>query len=306
MAGGTGTPLREILARFGFEVDDAKLQRADEGIGNFMGKLRQVAGILAGGAFVRGMTNLVSRAADVGSEIHDTAIALGVSSTSLQQWRYLAAQAGVEAGALSQGFGLLQKKALDAARGGEGAAMFRRLGVSVKNAAGELKDPATLFEEVGLAIRSHEQRDGADRHGPRVLRALGEAADPAVHRGRRGDPGDARRARGAGRRDEPGAGRPARSLRRPDEAAEPDLGGVQDPDRPEHPAAFERVVDWLVRAGKTVVRVANQSHILQAAMGVLGTAALAMGPPDAGRVGSAARRDRGHHPRRHAARRGHR
>lgn len=150
--GGGGGVLREILARFGFEVDHAKLVKADLAMGGMIGKLKTFGAALAGTAFLNKMRHWVSETASVGKEIRNSSLALGVSTSDLQQWRAVAERAGVEAGALSMGFGLLQRKALDAARGGASAAMFRRLGVEVKNAAGELKTPAQLFEEVGFAI----------------------------------------------------------------------------------------------------------------------------------------------------------
>lgn len=145
--------LREILAKFGFEVDSKKLDEAKKKTDGFATQLKQVAGVILGERLLSGIRSFTGELIDTASQLNDTSAQLGISAQDLQRWQFVAKQSGAEAGDLAAGFKFLQKNAVDAAAGGKGtSAAFKELGVDVKGANGGVKDTSTLMREVGLSL----------------------------------------------------------------------------------------------------------------------------------------------------------
>lgn len=149
--------LREILARFGIQVDDRKLKQADKSVGSMLGKLRDLGGLLVGGVVARGLATFVKDMIEAGDTIGKTSTQLGLSASALQQWSFAADLAGVDAASFAASLRLLQKNSFEAERGSKSfVEAFDRLGVSVTNASGSLKSGDQIFQEVGLALNSLE------------------------------------------------------------------------------------------------------------------------------------------------------
>ncbi len=179
--------LRELLASFGFEVDSAPLSKADDSLNGLMGSVRKLGAVIAGAAGVIAIKRFVSEQVAAGSEIHDTAIQIGLSAHGLQQWRHIAGLAGVENGQLTQSLGLLSRNAFEAANGGrEQARTFQRLGVSVRGADGQLKDAGTLFEEVGIAIGGLDNPTERTAMALQIFGRAGKALLPVFAEGAEG------------------------------------------------------------------------------------------------------------------------
>ena len=154
--------LREILARFGFQIDQRGLQEAEKGIAGVVGSLRTFGAAIAGSAIVRGISNFVDDITKAGDALGKTATQLGLSGKELQAWQTAAGFAGVEATNLDQSFRVLGKNALLASQGSKQAAeAFRTLGVEIKDAAGNLKPTNQLAREAGVALGSLEDRTKA-------------------------------------------------------------------------------------------------------------------------------------------------
>jgi hypothetical protein len=165
--------LREILAKFGFEVDTKKLDAAKEKTDGFAGQVRNMAGVLLGAQLIGAVRGFVGELIDVGSQLNDTSAQLGISTGDLQRWQFVAGAAGVDAGTLAQSFKFLQKNAVDAAGGGkETGEAFKALGVNVKDANGNVKDTSPLMREAGLALAAI--KNPAERNAL-ALKAFGKA-----------------------------------------------------------------------------------------------------------------------------------
>lgn len=146
-------PLRELLARFGVQFDDTQLKKGISSIDGLAGKMRAFAGVAAAIAIGRGIANFIDRIRETADELDKTGIQLGIATGDLQAWRFAAGLAGVEGTAFSQSLGILQRNAFEAGRGSTAMAdSFRRLGVSVKDSNGNLKDGNTLLTEVGQGL----------------------------------------------------------------------------------------------------------------------------------------------------------
>ena len=178
--------LREVLARFGIEVEDGKLKAADGQIGALTGKLRDMATLVGGAAIVGGLRNVVSEVVDLGGSITDTAAKLGVGTSDLQRWQFAAGQTGVEAGALNGALTKFTRTIGEAATGNAGAVdAFKALGVEVKDANGNIGSSTDLMlgaaqglsEIQDPALRAKAAIDLFGKSGADLIPLLGKGAD---------------------------------------------------------------------------------------------------------------------------------
>lgn len=145
--------LREVFARFGIEVDDAKLKAADKAVNGFSDKLQKVGALLAGGAVVRGVFQFAEGLAEQGSLIQDNSRRLGISTEAYQALGYAAKISGASVEALSTGLLIAQDKLADAAtKGGDAAKAFSALGISVKDGAGQIRPAQDVMLDAADAI----------------------------------------------------------------------------------------------------------------------------------------------------------
>lgn len=145
--------LREVLARFGIQFDDAALKRGDKAVDGVASKLGKLGAMLAGGLIVNKLKDMTFELADQADRLAKQSAALGMSIGELQSWQHAAGLSGVASEDLSASIAKLQKATADAAGGSKGASeSFRKLGVSVKNADGSVKSADQIFSETGAAI----------------------------------------------------------------------------------------------------------------------------------------------------------
>ena len=141
--------LRELLLSLGVGVDANGVKNADAALG----KLKKAA-IVTAAAFaaikaVKGIGSLVDGVRGLGDEIDKTSQQLGLGVEELQEWRFAAGLAGVGGEEMSNSLGRLQKNAFEASKGNKTLAEdFKRLGVNVKDADGNLKNADTLLTEM--------------------------------------------------------------------------------------------------------------------------------------------------------------
>mgnify|MGYP003439950314 FL=1 len=151
--------LREILARFGIQVDGAEqLNKLDKSIGATKGKLGDLLGLVGGAAIVGGFRQMAGQLDQLEGHIVDTSAQLGLHTDELQRWELAGRLAGAEAADLATAFRFLQKNQADAAKDANGsqAKAFKELGLNIKDSTGELKASGPFLKEVGLAIAAIE------------------------------------------------------------------------------------------------------------------------------------------------------
>lgn len=145
--------LREILAKFGIEIDTKKLDEGKAKTDGLAKSLKAAATVFLGEKLLSGIRSFTSELIDTASQLQDTSAQLGISTQDLQRWQFVAKQSGAEAGDLAAGFKFLQKNAVDAAAGGKTTSdAFKKLGVDVEATGGGIKDTSALMREVGLAL----------------------------------------------------------------------------------------------------------------------------------------------------------
>ena len=87
---------------------------------------------------------------------------IGISRQGFQEWEFILSQSGTDIEKLQMGMKTLVSQADQADKGvGKGADNFARLGISVRDATGNLKDQETLFNEVVVALQNME--DGTEK-----------------------------------------------------------------------------------------------------------------------------------------------
>lgn len=179
--------LKEVLARFGFQVDKRNLDQADKSITGVIGKFRAFGAVIAGSAVVGGIKSFISEITIAGDSIGKTATQLGLSNSELQAWQTAAGFAGVEAGALNKSFRALGISALAAQNGSkEMAASYKELGVEIEQSNGQLKPASQLAREAGVALGALEDRTKAVGMAQRIFGLAGAKLLPLFTQGAQG------------------------------------------------------------------------------------------------------------------------
>lgn len=124
---------------------------------------------------------IVAKSAQLGQELFNLSQRTGETVESLSLLRFAAQQDDVSLGQVTQALRVASTRAVDAARGGkEAAAAFKRLGIDVKDANGNIKTGTALLEEIGrglAAIPAGSERTAA---AVEVLGRSGQALIPLV------------------------------------------------------------------------------------------------------------------------------
>jgi hypothetical protein len=149
--------VRELLAVFGIDVDDSDVKKADKTIKGLVDTVKSLGAVVAAGALVNGLNNMINRSQEMADHFSDTSKKIGVSAEALQYWEFAAKGVGVSAETVAGAFGILQKNVFDATHGNEESAkMFKRLGVSLTDAGGKIKKPSDLMMEMADGLSSVE------------------------------------------------------------------------------------------------------------------------------------------------------
>lgn len=157
---GQSSALREVFASFGIDFETGALASADSAVNGVINNLRTLGNVVAGAALVQGVRSFADEMTHLGDELSDTSDMLGISSTELQEWRHVAALSGAEAGEFTGAFFRLQRRM---AEGGAGLAVFRRLGVDIRDANGDLRNASDVLTDLAdpiAALHTDTERTG--------------------------------------------------------------------------------------------------------------------------------------------------
>jgi len=148
-------PLRELLARFGIDVDDRGMQKADATLNGFVTKLQRFGKMIAGGLVARAITTFVGAQIELGDQIATTAAKLGIGTTALQELQYAAELSDVPVSVLERSMARFSRNAAEAAVGtGTAKDTFRQLGIELRDAAGNMRPAETMLFDVAEAIKN--------------------------------------------------------------------------------------------------------------------------------------------------------
>lgn len=179
--------LREILAKFGFDIDDKKLGDADKKTNDFKANIKELAGLYLGEQLVSGVKEFITGLEEQAAQISDTSARLGLNTQELQRWQLAAKFAGAESTHVAAGFKVLQKNAADAVAGASAPAeAFSRLGVSLKDVNGSLKPSPQLMRDTLVALSALEDESERNALAMKTLGEAGLALGPLVADGAAG------------------------------------------------------------------------------------------------------------------------
>lgn len=148
----SGETIKEFLVGLGFEVDEAGLKKFESGIKTATVAVAAIgaASVAAAGAVVA----FVAGVADKLDAVGDSADRIGTTVDELMRLQYAATLSGSSAEAATATMENLGRIAGEAAQGiGRGAKVFADLGLSAKDASGNLKPTTQLLGEVGEKIK---------------------------------------------------------------------------------------------------------------------------------------------------------
>lgn len=166
--------LREMLAQFSIAVDGLdQLDKVDKKLdklkgladGSWSSAFSVFGGLatLASGAVIAMVPGLVK----AGNEIDKVSDRLGLSAEELQRWRYMAEQTGASATDLTLAVKFLYRNLADAASGGAAGKQFAKLGISVRDAGGNVKTAEEAMGDLADAVgkaKSDAEKAGIALH----------------------------------------------------------------------------------------------------------------------------------------------
>ena len=147
-----GETIKEFLIGLGFQVDEAGLQKFNQGITKASIAVTAIgtAAVAAAGMF----TSFVAGVADKFDAVGDLADRVNTTSEEILRLGYVATLSGSSVQAANASIENLSRIAGEAALGvGRGAAAFKEFGISAKDQNGNLKDTSVLLAEVGDKIK---------------------------------------------------------------------------------------------------------------------------------------------------------
>ncbi len=160
--------LFKLLGTIAIENEEANenIEETSSKAGKFAEALKKGAGVAAkfGTAVVTGtaavgtaLTGIASSAASNADEIDKMSAKIGLSKQAYQEWSYVLGQNGMDVNSLQMGMKTLVSQMEGAAEGTESSVeMFEKLGVSIYDSNGAMKNQETMFKEVTLALAAME------------------------------------------------------------------------------------------------------------------------------------------------------
>lgn len=147
---------------------------------------------LIGGAMsafsVAGLKQAVTNFAQLGDEVHKSAQRISVSTDDYQRFKYIAGQTGVSAEELGGSMGKLNKNIAMAAAGKNKdlAALFKRAGISMRGANGDLRSATDMLPELADLFQRNGNAAVQARIGIAVFGKSWQALAPLLQGGRDG------------------------------------------------------------------------------------------------------------------------
>lgn len=140
----SGGALRELAAILTLEVEgNEKFDKADEKIKGLLGTFKRVGEIAAEVFALKEVKEFVEGQIEAGAQLKVTADRLGTTTDELQAMQLAAGEAGVGAEALTTGLRFLNRNIAEANKGGgDAAALFRKMGISLKDSVTKEARPA--------------------------------------------------------------------------------------------------------------------------------------------------------------------
>jgi hypothetical protein len=174
------------LTKFGSKLKETDSLSARIGK-TMMNSWGGVAAALALPVLIGGFASFVKTTLEAKDNLSETAQKAGIAATSLQLYQYSAKLAGVSNEALVNGIGILSKNMMGAAEDiGGSAKAFEALGLSTKDAFGNLKSSETMIGEIADKFASMEDGTGKTAIAMALFGKSGKEMIPFLNEGSEG------------------------------------------------------------------------------------------------------------------------
>ena len=158
--------LKDVATKL--DTTEKKLQKATMTVRKFsdsMGKgfEKAVVGVGAGMTALVATTGVVvNKTAEMGDRVDKLSQKIGLSRRGFQEWDYVCSQSGMSVESLQMGMKTLVNQIDKVASGNkDSTATFRKLGVSVRDANGNLKNQEQVFNECVIALT--KMKNGSEK-----------------------------------------------------------------------------------------------------------------------------------------------
>ncbi|MCJ7587548.1 MAG: phage tail tape measure protein, partial [Candidatus Aminicenantes bacterium] len=112
---------------------------------------------VVGAAVVASLSAMIIKSAKYGDEMVEIAQKVGINVTVLSSYKLAADKTGMSIDGLARGLKFLSMNMVEASKGtGDGADIFKELGISVTDASGKLRDTDVVLGEVATAFAGME------------------------------------------------------------------------------------------------------------------------------------------------------
>ncbi|HZL59163.1 MAG TPA: hypothetical protein VFC38_05640 [Stellaceae bacterium] len=159
-------PLRKVGLAMGEFANVSGLTNLGHAAGNALAHIRSLGagimglagplGALAGAGALAGFAEMIRSAAEFGKNLHDASIMTGVAAQALAGLHYAAGMVNVDAGQLDIGLARMNRNLVNAAGGKnkDVAAIFDRMGISLRDANGHIKSADQLLPAVADELKN--------------------------------------------------------------------------------------------------------------------------------------------------------
>jgi hypothetical protein len=190
--------LFKLLGTIAIENEEANenIEETSSKAGKVAEALKKGAGVAAkfGTAVVTGtaaagaaLTGIASSAASQADEIDKMSAKIGLSKQAYQEWSYVLGQNGMDVNSLQMGMKTLVSQMEGAAEGTESSVeMFEKLGVSIYDSEGKMKNQEEMFKEVTLALAAMENGTEKAALANSLLGRSGSEMMPMLNNGAEG------------------------------------------------------------------------------------------------------------------------
>lgn len=178
--------LREVLARFGIDVDSAQILTGISSLGNLALAALNAARAI-GTALFSALRDVTVEMAEFGDETAKTARQLGIGADELLSWRFAAERSGVDANQLTTGLRRLQRNIVDAGEGVDTAVRaFRDLGVEFRDSEGGFREIEDILPDIADGFANLESDTQRSARAQQIFGRAGAQLLPFLEGGSEG------------------------------------------------------------------------------------------------------------------------
>lgn len=183
---GFGDVLETLAGKLGINLPEG-IGKTLNGMGSLSTKMTAIIGVSAAVvtaivAIEKALIEMTLSQAEAARETENLAQTMGMTTTEYQEWDYILKSVGYSAEQAQGDLSMLAERAMDAAEGvGEGAELFNKLGINVKNSQGVLKSQGELFTEVVDKLSKMTDETERNAIASALLNTTGEKLVPLLN-----------------------------------------------------------------------------------------------------------------------------